>query len=125
VAGHVAHILASEGIPPRAIVSATYNGGRNAPVIVSFARHFASTPECGDWSRSVTETGYNEAYANFGCAQQHNIAALVADPKDINVPRASTPPDAMRRANVLTDYRAKTDTATQGSEAVVISDAVE
>jgi pilus assembly protein CpaD len=125
VADHVTHILASEGIPPRTIVSATYNGGRNAPVIVSFARHFASTPECGDWSRSVTETAYNEPHANFGCAQQHNIAALVANPQDINVPRTSTPPDAMRRSQVITDYRAPRDTATQGAEAVTISDAVD
>ena len=125
VADHVAGILANEGIPPRAIVSATYNGGRNAPVIVSFARHFASTPECGDWSRSITETGYNEPHANFGCAQQHNIAALVANPQDIDIPRASTPPDAMRRSQVITDYRTPTDTATQGAEAVTVSDVVE
>jgi len=125
VAGQVAHLLAGEGIPPRSIVSATYQGGARAPVVVSFARHFASSPECGDWSRSVTETGYNEVYPNFGCAQQHNIAALVADPRDINVPRTSTPPDAERRSQVLTDYRTPKDTATPGAEAVVISGAIE
>jgi pilus assembly protein CpaD len=124
VAGKVADLLASEGIPPRAIVNATYQGGRTAPVVVSFARHFASSPECGDWSQSITETGYNEAYANFGCAQQHNIAALVADPQDIVVPRVSTPPDAMRRSQVLTDYRTPRDTSTSVDDAVVISDAI-
>jgi pilus biogenesis lipoprotein CpaD len=51
------------------------------------------------------ETGHNEPYANFGCAQQHNIAALVANPQDLNVPRTSTPPDAMRRSKVISDYR--------------------
>lgn len=125
VAGQVAYLLANEGIKPRTIVGATYQGGRNAPVVVSFARHFASSPECGDWSRSVTETGYNEAYANFGCAQQHNIAALVADPRDIKIPRASTPPDAMRRSQVITDYREASDTATTGGETVSISNAVQ
>ena len=125
VAGQVAHLLASEGIPPRTIVSATYQGGPTAPVVVSFARHFASSPECGDWSQPVNETGYNEAYPNFGCAQQHNIAALVADPRDINVPRTSTPPDAMRRSKVITDYRTPKDTATSGAEAVAISGAID
>jgi pilus assembly protein CpaD len=125
VAGRVAHLLAGEGIAPRRIVSATYQGGRTAPVVVSFARHFASSPECGDWSQPVTETGYNEPHANFGCAQQHNIAALVADPRDIDVPRASTPPDAMRRGQVITDYRTPRDTATPGTEAVSVSDVVQ
>ena len=125
VAGQVAHLLAGEGVPPRSIVSATYQGGGTAPVVVSFTRHFASSPECGDWSQSMTETGYNELHPNFGCAQQHNIAALVADPRDINVPRASTPPDAMRRSQVMTDYRAPKDTATQGGDTVLISDAVQ
>ena len=124
VAGKVADLLASEGIPPRSIVSATYQGGRTAPVVVSFARHFASSPECGDWSQSITETGHNEPYANFGCAQQHNIAALVADPQDIKVPRVSTPSDAMRRSQVLTDYRKPADTATPSADTVVISDAI-
>ena len=125
VAGQVADLLASEGIPPRSIVSATYQGGRTAPVVVSFARHFASSPECGDWSQPITQTGYNEPHANFGCAQQHNIAALVADPRDINTPRTSTPPDAMRRSQVLTDYRTPRDTATPVDDAVLISDAIE
>jgi pilus assembly protein CpaD len=122
VAGKVADLLASEGIPPRAIVNATYQGGRTAPVVVSFARHFASSPECGDWSQPITETGYNEAYANFGCAQQHNIAALVADPQDIKVPRTSTPPDAMRRSKVIEDYRSASDTSSAGGEVVTIDE---
>jgi pilus assembly protein CpaD len=124
VAGKVADLLASEGIPPRSIVNATYQGGRTSPVVVSFARHFASSPECGDWSQPITETGYNEVYPNFGCAQQHNIAALVADPQDIKMPRTATPPDAMRRSQVLTDYRTPRDTATPVDDAVVISDAI-
>jgi pilus assembly protein CpaD len=122
VAARVAHVLASEGIPPRSIVSATYNGGRTAPVVVSFARHFASSPECGDWSQSITETGHNEPHANFGCAQQHNIAALVANPQDLNVPRTSTPPDATRRSNVISDYREGSDTTSAGNVAVSLDD---
>lgn len=122
VAARVAQLLASEGIPPRDIVTATYQGGRTAPVVVSFARHFASSPECGDWSQSITETGYNEPYANFGCAQQHNIAALVADPQDLNIPRTSTPPDAMRRSNVISDYRDGSDTTSSGDVAVELGD---
>ena len=125
VAAQVTDLLASEGIPPRAIVSATYQGGRTAPVVVTFARHFASSPECGDWSQPITETGYNEVYPNFGCAQQHNIAALVADPRDLNVPRTSTPPDAMRRSQVIEDYRTGADTASEGGEVVTIEDVAE
>jgi len=122
VAGQVAHLLAGEGIPPRAIVGATYQGGGTAPVVVSFTRHFASSPECGDWSQSITETGHNEPHANFGCAQQHNIAALVADPQDLIVPRTATPPDAMRRSKVISDYRDGSDTTSAGDVAISLDD---
>jgi hypothetical protein len=40
------------------------------------------------------------------------------------MPRTATPPDAMRRSQVLTDYRTPRDTATPVDDAVVISDAI-
>lgn len=112
VAHEAAKLLARQGIGGASIRYASYRGGRNDPVVVSYTRTFASVAECGDWSRSLTITGLNEPYNNFGCAQQHNLAALVANPEDFVTPRGQTPPDAMRRQQVFTDYRTPKDPAT-------------
>lgn len=112
VAGRISQILADQGVAPDRQVQTTYRGGRRAPVMVAFQRSFATTRECGDWSQDLARTGYNEAYPNFGCAQQNNIAALVANPQDFNHPRAVTPSDTMRRMQVITDYRKPAPTST-------------
>jgi pilus assembly protein CpaD len=112
VAGRIAQILTDQGIAPEKQIQTTYRSGRGAPVMVAFQRSFATTQECGDWSQEVARTGLNEPYANFGCAQQNNIAALVANPEDFNHPRAETPSDSMRRIKVFSDYRTPQPTST-------------
>ncbi len=124
VAGRVTQLMAGEGIPTRSMRHSTYGG--HGPVIVSYSRHFASTNECGNWPEDLARTGENTLPANFGCAGQHNLAALVANPRDLVTPRTTTASDAARRAQVLTDYRTpkSTATSTDGSDQVEVSDAV-
>jgi pilus assembly protein CpaD len=47
----------------------------------------------------------NRPYWNLGCAYQHNLAAMVANPEDFVQPRASTPSYAPRRQTVMEKYR--------------------
>ena len=47
----------------------------------------ASTETCGDWSENEAFTADNLTPKNFGCSVQHNIAAMVADPRDLLGPR--------------------------------------
>jgi pilus assembly protein CpaD len=124
VAGRVTELLVDNGVPAEAIAHTDYQAGRGAPVIISFQRKIAVTAECGDWSADLAVTGTNEPPPNFGCAQQHNIAAVVANPEDFEVPRTSTPPDASRRNQVFVDYRKPKNTATSVSESEtqVVSD---
>ena len=60
----------------------------------------------------------------FGCATQHNIAAVVANPEDFETPRTATPSDPMRRYQVFIDYRKPKNTATSisSSETQTVSD---
>jgi pilus assembly protein CpaD len=116
VAGRVTQILVMSGIEPEAIVQREYGGGNRAPVIVTFQRKIAVTPECGDWSEDIAVTGKNEPPPDFGCATQNNIAAVVANPEDFEVPRTATAPDAMRRNQVFVDYRKPKNTATPVGE---------
>jgi pilus assembly protein CpaD len=116
-AGGVTHILIEHGIEPQAIVHERYSGGKGAPVILSYRSAFAVTNECGDWSNNLTHTGRNEPPANFGCAHQQNIAAVVANPEDFVTPRTMTASDPMRRYKMFVDYRKPKPTATEAADA--------
>ena len=53
----------------------------------------------------MTNTVQNRNYENFGCASQANLAAMVAEPMDLIGPRQMSPIDAVRRGQVIKDYR--------------------
>jgi type IV pilus biogenesis protein CpaD/CtpE len=74
------------------------------PIIVT--KSGAHVKQCGNWPKDMAEVSDNEPYDNFGCAQQNNLAAMVANPQDLVRPRTQTPPDAMRRIKVIDKYRA-------------------
>lgn len=109
VAGRVTQLIAGEGVKTGSMKHSTYGG--HGPVILSYGRHFASTNECGDWSEDLSVTFENTFPPNYGCASQHNLAAMVVNPKDFVQPRKSTPADATRRAGVIDDYRSGNSTA--------------
>jgi pilus assembly protein CpaD len=116
VAGDILNVLESEGIPSSAVAVSTYGGSATSPVLVSYVRAVAVTRECGEWSGDFSETSGNSVYENFGCAQQHNIAAMVADPHDLEVPKPMTPSDAARRSQMFKDYREPKNTATPAEQ---------
>ncbi len=124
VAGRITQLLAAQGIASDTIRHTTYSG--HGPVIMSYSRHMAHTAECGDWSKDLARSSDNQPYSDFGCSHQHNIAAMVANPKDLVQPRTSAPASAARRSKVLTDYAEGKNTATKidAKQDVAISDAV-
>src|SRR5262249_315657 len=93
-----------QGVPRSMISLASYSGGASAPVQMSFQRKVAVTRECGDWSENLAMTYYNTLYPNNGCAMQNNIAALVANPADLQPPRAEGPSSAIARTAALQIY---------------------
>jgi pilus assembly protein CpaD len=83
-----------------------------APVVVGFERYQAAVPKCNrDWT-SVTNTAENGVDPNFGCAVSANMAAMIANPEDIDHPATMTDIDAARREAVLSKYRAGATTST-------------
>lgn len=59
---------------------------------------------------------HNEKSRRLGCAYRTNLAAMVADPRDLLTPRAMTPADLERRRGVFDLYRAGEETVAEGSE---------
>jgi pilus assembly protein CpaD len=76
-----------------------------APIRLSYLRFVAQGPECGLWTSNLAEDPRNLAYPNFGCAQQHNLAAQIANPADLLGPRTVEPADGERRSVVFDKYR--------------------
>ena len=60
----------------------------------------------------MTDTSENKNYFNFGCASQQNLAAQIADPRDLLSPRGVDSIDAGRRTTVLDNYRRGEPTTT-------------
>lgn len=82
-----------------------------APVLVGFETVQAAVPRCGTAWGNLSRTGDNRSSSNFGCAVNANLAAQIADPRDIAGPRAMTPASAGRRTVVFDKYAAGEQTA--------------
>ena len=95
LAWRVKGVLEQIGVPAHQVQVVAYTApDPRAPVLVGFNTLRARVPQCGREWGSLTRTANNQSSANFGCAVTANLAAQIADPRDIVAPRAMTPADA-------------------------------
>jgi pilus assembly protein CpaD len=96
---------AASGISRDKILVSTHDVANNDfRVDVSYIAYSAHTQACGDWSENEAFTLDNVTPKNFGCSVQQNIAAMVADPRDLLGPGAMGPGDTARRAVLMDHY---------------------
>ena len=99
------------------LVTTREAGNSDTRVDVSYIAYTAHTKACGDWSEDESFTMENHTPANFGCAVQQNIAAMVADPRDLLGPGAMGPVSTGRRATVMDHYeKGEATPATKGPD---------
>jgi pilus assembly protein CpaD len=99
VAQDAQRALYAGGVDYAKITGGTYqaDGRPNAPVMLSFARFEAVKVTCQPWSEfDPRKTASNLSPDRFGCAQNANLAAMVADPGDLLGDRTDTTRDAAR-----------------------------
>ena len=119
-------ILMAGGVPSRAITQRRYQP--NEPGILptirlSYPKIKAVAGPCGLWPEDVganiDNRGYNEnrPYHNFGCATQHNLAAMIENPADLEQPRPEAPAYTARRTAAFEKYRKGLATTTTYPEA--------
>jgi pilus assembly protein CpaD len=115
-------ILAASGVPPQSTMVRTYHAGARsfATVRITYPKITAQAGPCGMWPKDIGPTAdlefrENTQHWNFGCASQHNLAAMIDNPQDLVQPRAETPAYTMRRTQVIDKYRQGMPTATQYS----------
>jgi pilus assembly protein CpaD len=80
-----------------------------APIRATFVRLLVTPPACGDWSDGPKTLGDNRVASDWGCANEANLARMVADPNDLIAGRAPSPAyNAQADAVAVRAYRAKT-----------------
>ncbi len=107
VVDDVSRMLRTMGIPPVAMNITDYRadpGMRNPPLVLKYQRYYASPSACGNWPGNLAADFENKPYPNFACAQQNNLAVMVANPRDLIAPRSMTPVDIRRRMTVYDKY---------------------
>ena len=114
---YFAERLAELGVPRSRIMVGTHQiSDGSAQVEIGYFGYLAQVDPCGDWSKDLANTAANQTSPNFGCATQHNIAAQVADPRDLIQPRTASAGDATRRATMLGNYEKGKVTAADKSQ---------
>lgn len=98
--------LQAMGVPTDRIQIAAYSApDPRAPVLVGFATLRAFVPDCAGEARNMGPRFSNQSTSTLGCAITANMAAQIADPRDIAGPRPMTPADSGRAAVVFDNYR--------------------
>jgi pilus assembly protein CpaD len=119
-AAEIAKVMVERGIDPRDIKMNSYQAAETdeaAPITVQYKRYHAYTRPCGNFTDNLATTPFNQTSANFGCASQSNLAAMVEDSRDLKTPRQLDPADPARRAAVFDSYRSGESSATERTEA--------
>jgi pilus assembly protein CpaD len=118
-------VLAANGVDKKSMQVSSYppaSGEDNPPITLSFIAYAATASDCGqDWSTNLGFEPRNVPWPEFGCSTQHNLAAIVSDPRDLVEPRTSDPADAQRRSVVISDkyqngFRTQTEAAMNNAD---------
>ena len=118
-------LLESMGVPGHAITRRSYQTDDPralATIRLSYPKMAAVAGPCGLWPTdlgpSIDNPSYNQnkQYDNFGCATQRNLAAMVANPSDLEQPRSETAAYTPRRSIAFDKYRKGVSTATSYPE---------
>jgi len=104
--------LEDAGVPANRILVVSYSApDPRAPVLAGFETARAFVPQCGQNWGNLNPSFTNQSQMNLGCAITANMAAQIANPRDIVTPRAMTPADSHRAAVVFDNYRKGSNTS--------------
>lgn len=126
-AGHVIreYLLAGR-VPASAITYSTSDAQPQDVVTLNLVEYRTVQIDCNQKWENLARTASNRVHSNFGCATIANMAAQIADPRDIAAPQPSTPSDAGRKVTIIDKYRKGEVTSAADNQAAkgTISDAI-
>lgn len=100
--GNSSQVLQKGQYPIPALPVHTQTTALNAPIVLSYRQLESHLRDCPS-PLSLTETGHNQPYPSFGCAQAHNLAAMI-EPRQFLHPYTTSLPDTQRRMIVYGRY---------------------
>lgn len=114
IAREAVRVLARQGIPSSRMDVKVISGSNVKPgtVVMRYTQWVAVQPECGGITGNVSIDYSNGTTPNLGCSIQRNIAAMVADPRDLNQPAAIETPEGTPAGAVMTKFRRGEETKT-------------
>jgi len=97
------------GVSYAQMTGATYRApgdGSQGELVMSYTHYVATPSPCGEWSGEFSQNTKNLPYKNFGCSDQNNLAAMIADPRELIEPSTLDPRDATARVRAVEAFRA-------------------
>ena len=91
------------------------NGNKYPAIRLTYKRYVANGPVCEGWNENLAQDENNDNSDHWGCATQKNLAAMVANPRDLKGPRGWSPRDARRRDTVWDKFVKGESTGSQRS----------
>lgn len=108
-------ILDDAGVAADRVEQTGYLSGESKrQLVLSYVRYVATPSACGVWTGTMARDFKNLRSPNYGCAMQNNLAAMIADPRELVEPAGMTPADSNARTRMIDAYRkgAKTSSET-------------
>jgi pilus assembly protein CpaD len=110
----VAAVAARYGILLSETAPVTEGSANIGGVRVIVSRSSASVPNCPNWSRPSQPEYAGSTMSNFGCANNSNLAAMIANPEDLVQGRDGGKTDATTTARAIKFYRDAEPTGKNG-----------
>lgn len=113
----VAAVAARYGLLVDATAPVTAGAVPPGSVRVVVSRTAAFVPGCPDWSRPSNANFTGDRTSNYGCATNTNLAAMIADPRDLVAGRgvaANARPDGAVSSKAIRTYRGQQPTGLGG-----------
>ncbi|MGH1351204.1 MAG: CpaD family pilus assembly protein [Methyloligellaceae bacterium] len=117
-AGNIKEIASRYGIAPGYLHIRPYRVAyeHESTIRVSYNYSIAKGPKCDEWYENVGKNYTNLHYHNFGCSQQRNLAAMIANPRDLVEPRGTDSRSGERRDVIWDKYIKGETTVSQRAE---------
>lgn len=103
----LANALMERGVPAEDINLYVQQDEAAGVSHMAFPLYVVSPEECGHWDKPVDSDYDNGITDNYGCAIQHNIDVMAANPRDLAYPQKMTPGRSGARAFYVIDHYTK------------------
>jgi pilus assembly protein CpaD len=100
---HLANALMERGVPAEEINLYVQQDEAAGVSHMAFPVYVSAPEECGYFDKPFDNDYDNSNSSNFGCALQHNIDAMAANPRDLAYPQKATPGRSGARAYYVID----------------------